>query len=204
MRVFKPAQGFTLIEIMVATAIFAVIAGIAFPALIQFLEVRDRIEEKHAQMVALQKTFLFLSNDLRFAVNRLDKDLQGELSQTTFSVGENDSLLETTTSYPNLSLAGLNVPRRIRWELNSEVLQRVQYPVMDPDPDTRILRQTLLQNVSDVSIELSTIENGRNTSSDNWTEQTRLPDLFDITITLQDGQEYRRVLSMVSGSRATQ
>ena len=80
-------KGFTLIEIIVASAIFAVIAGIVFPALIQFLEVRDRIEQKHQHIVSLQKTFLFIANDLRFASNRLGKDQFGETAKTTLSIG---------------------------------------------------------------------------------------------------------------------
>ena len=62
---------FTLIEIMVAVAIFAVIAAIAFPALIQFLDVRERIYSKNQSLDSLQKTFLFMSRDLSYAVNRI-------------------------------------------------------------------------------------------------------------------------------------
>ena len=191
-------KGFTLIEIIVASAIFAVIAGIVFPALIQFLEVRDRIEQKHQHIVSLQKTFLFIANDLRFASNRLGKDQFGETAKTTLSIGD-DSLFEVTAGYPDLSLEGVNVPRRVRWELNQGVLQRVQYPVMDPDSDTRVLRQNLIQNIDDVEIEVKSIEEGRDESSDDWEEQSRLPDLLDITITLENGQQYRRVLTMLSG-----
>ena len=51
--------GFTLLEIIVAVAIFGVIASIVFPALLQFLDMRERVDEKHQQISGLQKTFQF-------------------------------------------------------------------------------------------------------------------------------------------------
>jgi len=60
-----------------------------------------------------------------------------------------------------LNLDGLGVPRRIRWELDDGVLQRVQYPVIDPDQDTRIIRQILLSGVDDIDITLTKIDDRR-------------------------------------------
>lgn len=193
----KP-YGFTLIEMIVSVAIFAVIASVVFPALIQFLEVRERLDEKHDEVVGLQKAFLFLANDLRYASNRLGKDEFGEEAKATLSVGDG-ALVELTAMYPDLNLDGVNVPRRVRWVLEKGVLARIQYPVMDPDSDTRILRQKLIENVEDVKIELSAVEDGRDNTSKKWDEQTRLPDLISVTVTLETGIEYRRVFTMLGG-----
>jgi len=190
--------GFTLIEMVVAVAIFAVVASIVFPAMIEFLDVRERIEEKHQQVVGLQKAFLFLAKDLRYASNRLGKDEFGELGKATLIVG-NDSLIDFTANYPDLNLDGLNVPRRVRWVLEEGVLQRIQSPVMDPDSDTRLLRQKLIEGVEDVEIELSVVEGARDNTSKKWDEESKLPDLISITVTLDSGVEYRRAFTMLGG-----
>jgi len=190
--------GFTLIEVMVAVGIFAVIASIVGPALFQFLDIRERAGAKQEQLESLQKTFLFLANDLRYATNRLGKDEFGDAADATLVVND-DALLELTTAYPDLNLGGLAVPRRVSWQLDDGVLQRLQSPVMDPDSDTRQLKQLLLNNVRDVEIELSAIEDGRDNTSKRWEEQTRLPDKITFTITLENKTEYQRVFTMLGG-----
>ncbi|MBL4670935.1 MAG: prepilin-type N-terminal cleavage/methylation domain-containing protein [Arenicella sp.] len=197
-KAFKRAVGFTLIEIMVAVAIFAVIASIVGPALFQFLDIRERAGAKQDQLEGLQKTFLFLANDLRYASNRLGKDEYGEPADATLTVGEG-SLIALTASYPDLNLGGLGVPRRVSWKLEDGVLQRIQSPVMDPDGDTRTFKQSLLSDVREIEIELSIVEDGRDNTSKKWDEKTRLPDKIEITITMENKRQYRRVYSMLGG-----
>lgn len=191
-------KGFTLIEVMVAVAIFAVIASIIFPAMIQFLSVRERLEEKHDHMVGMQKTFLFLAKDMRFASNRLGKDEYGELGKATLSV-DDGSLIEFTAQYPDLNLGGLSVPRRVRWQLEDGVLQRIQYPVMDPDSDTRSLRQNLMTEVDKVEVQLSFVEDGRDNTSSKWDEESRLPDMISVRVIMQNDIEYHRIFTMLAG-----
>lgn len=198
MRALRNSSGFTLIEVMVSIAIFAVIGAIVFPALIQFIDIRDRVLAKHEQIEQLQKTFLFMSKDLRFASNRLGKNEYGELGDATLLVGE-DSLIDLTAMYPDLNLSGLNVPRRVRWVLEEKTLYRLQSPVMDPDGDTRVFKQKLLDNVRDVEFELSKVEDGRDSTSKRWKEKTRLPDMIKVTITLENKVEYERLFTMLSG-----
>jgi len=191
-------NGFTLIEMVIAVAIFAVIASIVFPGLLQFLEMRERIEEKHKELISLQKTFLFMGNDLRYAANRLSKDEYGELGKTTLSLND-DSIMEFVALYPDIHLDGLSVPRRLRWEIEDQQLRRVQYPVMDPDSDTRVIAQNLLSGVEDYEIEVSFVEDGRDNTDDKWEEQSRLPDLVKFSIQMVDGTEYHRSFTMMGG-----
>jgi len=164
------SKGFTLLEIVVAVAIFAVITSIVFPALLQFLDMRERVVEKHQQIAGLQKTFLFLANDLRYAANRLGKDEFGDIGKTTLSVGD-DSLLDLTALYPDLNLNGLNVPRRVRWVFEDQKLLRVQSPVMDPEPDTRTIVQSLLSDIENIDVLVHHVEDGRDNVDNKWEDE---------------------------------
>ena len=194
----RRGRGFTLIEVIIAVAIFAVIGAMLFPAIVQFIDIRERVMAKHDQLENLQKTFLFMGKDLRFASNRLGKDEFGDLGKATLSVND-DSLIEMTASYPNLNLGGLNVPRKVKWVLEDGKLIRLLYPVMDPDGDTRVYKQVLLEGVEDVEIELSIVEDGRNSTSKRWDEETRLPDLVSIVIEMESNAEYERLFTMLGG-----
>lgn len=196
----KKAFGFTLIEVMIAVAIFAVIGAILFPAVIQFIETRERVIAKHDQIENLQKTFLFMAKDFRYAANRLGKDEYGELGKATLSVGD-DSLIDLTAMYPDLELGGLNVPRRVRWELDRGILSRIQSPVMDPDSDTRVFKQALLHGVEQVQVELSSVQEGRSDTSKKWDQETRLPDMVNVQIKMENDLEYERLFTMLGGDK---
>jgi len=189
-------RGFTLIEIVVAVAIFAVITTIIFPALLQFLDTRERVTAKQQGLQSLQKTFQFMANDLRYAANRLSKDEYGDKTKTTFSISD-DFLLDFTALYPDVSIGGQSVPRRVHWQLIDNQLERVQYPVMDPESETRSIVQSLLSDVQEIDIRASKVEDGRDNTDDKWEEQNRLPDMIEVTIVLEDDTEYQRIFTML-------
>ena len=197
MKIYRNS-GFTLVEMMVSVAIFGVMASIIFPALIQFLDARESVDNKHKQLISMQKTFLFLAQDIRFASNRLGKDEFGDLGTASLSVGE-DSLIELTSIYPDLNLDGLGVPRRVRWVLEDNTLQRIQYPVMDPDSDTRTIKQTLLTGINNVEIELKEITDSTEQVTSTWDKETKLPDLLSMTVEMESGIEYQRSFTMLNG-----
>ncbi len=200
-RTVKPTStGFTLIEIMVAVAIFALLAAITFPALIQFLDIRERVNQKNEDISKMQKTFLFFARDVNYAVNRLGKNEFGEQAKATVLIGD-DSVMELTTSYQDFQLEGAGVPRRVKWLFEDDTLYRVQYPVMDPDGDTRVYRQALLSGVDDVSLLVYSVEDGRDSESKRWSEETRLPNMLRLTIEMQNGIEYERAFSMLGGDK---
>jgi len=199
MRKIIHKAGFTLLEIVVAVAIFGVIAAIIFPALLQFLDIRERVDEKHQHIIALQKTFLFMANDFRYIANRPTKDEYGELGKQAFKL-KDDNLFEMVSLYADVSLGGLNVPRKVVWNKEKDTLVREQYPVMDPDRDTKPTVQHLLTGVEKVAVVVHHIDNGRDNKSSKWKEVGAVPDLIDITITMQNDVKYQRLFNLTGAN----
>lgn len=196
MLTIKQQKGFTLIELVVAVAIFAVVSTITIAALMKFLDIRERITEQQEQLSQLQKTFLFLANDVRFAVNRKSKDSYGDPAKLSLLIDNQGAIAEFSTAYPELSIGGLSVPRKVVWELDDETLIRKQYPTMDPDSDTQFIKQKLLDGVESVAVTMSQIENNKSKDSKRWKEEGSLPDLFNVELKLKNQQAYQRTFQM--------
>ena len=57
-------HGFTLVEMLVAMGIFAIIAVISYSGLSQFLQNRDVLKQRTNQLHRLQPTMVLLEQDL--------------------------------------------------------------------------------------------------------------------------------------------
>lgn len=195
MKINQRSRGFTLLEIVVAVSIFAIIVAIAFPSLIQFLDIRERINERHTETTLLQKTFLYLANDLRFATNRYGKNEFGDRAKTTILINDK-YLLELVTLSQDINLQGQSVPRKVIWDLEDGMLVRTQYPVADPDRDTKSYQLDLMADIANVDIAVNYVEDGKDQSTSKWNKEEGFPALVTIEIELQDGRSYERVFSL--------
>ena len=94
-------NGFTLLEMVVAIGIFAIIASISYSSLTQFISARDMIESKQEELTALQMTMTLIGRDVRFMLNRPVRDSYGDeesmlLSGEDLSLAENEFFRLTT------------------------------------------------------------------------------------------------------------
>ena len=87
-------SGFTLIEIMIAVGIFAVISAIIFPIVIKTININASIEKRSEEIAGLQRMFVFMENDFRYMVQRTIRDPQDGLSfDPSFAVETDDNEL---------------------------------------------------------------------------------------------------------------
>ncbi|MCQ8131101.1 PulJ/GspJ family protein, partial [Methylomonas rivi] len=67
---FNRAGGFTLLELLVAMAIFAIMAVMAYGGLKTVIDTRRATQAKAAQLRQLQQALYLLNEDLQQAVSR--------------------------------------------------------------------------------------------------------------------------------------
>ena len=90
-------RGFTLLELLIAMAIFAIMAVMAYGGLKTVLATRQAVTERAAELRQLQQTLQLLNEDLLQALPRSIRDELGD-PEPAFIGGRSQLLLSLTRS----------------------------------------------------------------------------------------------------------
>lgn len=142
-------RGFTLLELLVALAIFSVIAVMAYGGLATVLDQSALTEERADQLGMLQKTYLIMQRDLEQAVPRAVRDEFGDR-------------LAPLTGAPLFQFTRggwrnpLNHPRstlqRVGYTLEDGELTRHTWAVLDRAQDSEPTGQILARDITDLQV----------------------------------------------------
>ncbi len=196
--------GFTILEMAIAIGIFAIIAVIAYGALIQFLNTRDNLSERHGDLRELQFLFSLVEQDFRFMTDRSVRDDFGdtELAVVASSGGdlEDGELIRFTTALPDPNSPDWYRLQRVSWRLINGDVYRVYWPVLDRDVDTPENQRLIFENMAELELIFYDWSDDKGMKSqDEWTAE-KLPYGIELLATLDSGAEYRRLLEVANGS----
>lgn len=158
----KILPGFTLLELLVALAIFAVIAVIAYSGLDTILTARQQTDQHAIQLAHLQMAFTWLGRDIEQYIERPIRD----------QYGEKQPALQGTNSHLELTRAGWRNPaqqqrsslQRIAYNVENKTLTRSYWRMLDRAQDTQPLKIDLLTQVDE--LQLKYLDKGQ-----RWHEQ---------------------------------
>ncbi|UJF22165.1 type II secretion system minor pseudopilin GspJ [Shewanella sp. OMA3-2] len=198
----KNQRGFTLLEMIIAIAIFAMI-GLAANSVLSTVMKNDEVTKTFSvRLKALQQGFGAIERDLGQIVARTFRGLDGERSKSYFQAGDNmlDSETEALVFY---RLGWLNpdgiLPRgsiqSVAYVVQGGRLERWYYPYPEPESGAEPLKTLIIENV--LSIEYSFYIN------DKWqrkTDGTTMPKGIAIKLDIEGLGEIQRLFLLPKGA----
>ena len=203
MRSGKHASGFTLIEVLVALAIFGVVTILAYQTLGLALSNTQLIGERMERMHAIQRTMRLLGRDLMQAAPRPVRDsvAGGYLPSLRTNFDSEFALEVTRGGWSNPAGLPRGTLQRAAYRLEDGELVRYHWQVLDPTLNDEAVQTILLDDVESLVLRYLDFD-------DEWTEQwpptnrggatsLRLrPRAVEVELTLVDQGEVRRFFEM--------
>ncbi len=204
-------QGFTLIELVVAMAIFAVLTLSGWQVFNNLIKVRERTTIKAEQIALVQEAYEQLSRDFVQAVPRPASI--GTSTEPAFLL-QNNIFHLTRTGVIDPLQQGVSPMQRVYYTVEHEQLVRYAIAQVDQDGNAVPNKTVLLNNVSNWSVNaLSNTSSSPvwpiDTSNSAAANQTTpagdvtLPTAVQITLTA-NGQPLRWLFALVTNIPATQ
>lgn len=194
----RHSRAFTLLEMVVAIGIFAVIAVVSYASLNRFLDNSAVLEAEIDEQRQLQLAFSLLEQDMRFMSPRIVRDDYGDQEPLLIlnNIDVAGELLRFTTARRNITLAGASSLQRAayRWE-NGDFI-RINWRVLDRDQDAHEIRHLLLTDVESVSVNVLQSLDGVMQSLSSWEAVDSLPDGVEWQVRMANGRQYRRVFEI--------
>ncbi len=199
------SRGFTLIEILVAMVIFAIMSVLAYRGLTTALQARERTEQENRKWRELAQFFGRLDSDFGAIESRPIRNTFGQPLDAL--VGTVDRLLETDAilSFTRAGLAGnvgaLSTPQRLGYRLRDNAVELVLWPVLDQAPRTVPEKYKLLESVSEFGVRYL---DWNNQWRDSWPINGAppgvvLPRAVEVAVTLASGEKLSRLYALPEG-----
>jgi len=197
-------RGFTLIEVLVALAIFAIMSGIAYRGLGSVLDARARIVDDNRKWREVALAFAMVERDVAAAADRVARS-RDDLPLPSFAgnapeVSRDGAALEFSRMGD-----GETPARRVAYRLNGGTLESLVYPSIDAAPRDEAASYALLTGVRSMATRFLDAKGqwqqrwpvaGKSNTSTGSDKKNPLPRAVALTITLETGEDMTRVFAL--------
>ena len=184
------AYGFTLVEILIALFIFAIVSSIVAVSLRTVIDAQSGTERSSTEFRNLEMAWIIIANDIEQAVNRPIFNAEGR-EEAAF-IGAQSSMTFTHMGWRNPHGKLLrSTLQRTRYQLQGHSLLREIWSMLDQGDGARPSARPLLQNVASLYFQYLD-DQGR--VSEIWpvvqqAAPTPLPRAVRVILALTDGRK---------------
>lgn len=204
----RSARGFTLVELLVAVAIFAVIGIAAASGLRSVIRLRDQNDQTMHRLRQVQLAMAILARDFSQLAPRPIRDELGSERPALAAGPDNVPPIEFTHGgWPNPLGLARSTQQRVAYTLEDGKLMRYTWPMLDRSVQVDPLKQELLPDVTAMDVEYLDPSGGdfQNVwppinvgaaSSASKPPSDLLPRAVSIKLTLKDWGEVTRIVEV--------
>jgi len=203
----KPQSGFTLLELLVAMGIFAIIGAMALGGLNAVVGQETQARGHAEQLATLQRAIRLMATDFGSADPRYVRDVLGMAHELPLlAEGRGDYLIRLTRGgWPNPAmLPHRGTLQRVQYRLDDGKLLREYWPVLDLGALGQPPRsEELLTGVNDVKFSFYDTSEGRGEWQQQWPPLRNAggtpagrPRAIRVTLDLEDWGEIERIIEV--------
>ena len=164
------SRGFTLLELMVAIAIFAVLGLMSSQMLNNMIRHHGIIDTRGERLIGLQRAMTIMQRDLSQIWSRSVRDEYGENLLGSVTVGKDRPIEFTRIGWRNPLGHQRSELQRVAYEHRENTLYRYYWNVLDRAIDSEPLEQVMLEDV--LSVEFEPLDG----NGDSWPQPGFEPD----------------------------
>lgn len=192
-------SGLTLIEVMVALTIFALLSGVAYRGLSAVLDAQERIDRETRKWREITLAFVAIQQSLLTAIERPVRERNGRVAPAFLApagvrAGE-AQLMFTCMGFPGHRgvLADL---QRVGYRVTGDRLEQLIWPVLDQAPNTEPHAAELLSGVASLTLRYLSRNGAWRASWPLAEDDTVMPAALELTLQLTSGEQIRRLFAL--------
>jgi general secretion pathway protein J len=148
----RSQNGFTLLELLIAVSIFAVISTIAYSGLGAVLNTREHTEKTADRLSELQLALTIMQRDIEQATARSVRDEYGDSKEAFLGNSQSGSYIEFTKNGHSNPLKQVKSSlQHIIYHFSEGELTRTTWPALDAPQEMVTHTATLITGLTDVS-----------------------------------------------------
>lgn len=192
----KASRGFTLVELLVAVTVFAVVAMLAWRGLDAIVRARRVLDGQASDLAMLQRAMARFEQDLDAALPRPRRNPRGALEPALAGTPEG---LDASAwlSAPGATGAAPS-PQRVSWACTGGELRRTHWASPDHAETASGRERTMLEKLSHCRLRYLA---GDGLAADRWPPPGLAPDALprgiELSFAFQGHGEFRRVVELV-------
>lgn len=207
----RRARGFTLLELLLAIVIFAIVGVLAMSGYNQLVMQRDRAAQTMQRVRTVQRAVLRMTQDFAQLEPRPVRDATASLNHPALVYSTSSTYLIELTRAGWTNPAGVtrSTLQRVGYRLNDGKLYRDYWTVLDRTLTNLPAQAQMLDKVTSLQLRFMDINHqwqtswpantglvGGNPAGNTNTQSRALPLAVEITLTLQDWGEIKRVIEV--------